>query len=129
MKMRKHEALNRKHAAFCRKHAAFNRKHYAFTIVELLVVVAIIGVLVGLLLPATRTSREAARRMSCSNQMKQLGIAIHNYHSAYNRQPPAMGGTGRGPNAMSGNDNRLSGLVATLPFLEQQELWEQINCR
>ena len=64
-----------------------------FTLVELLVVIAIIGVLVGLLLPAVQAAREAARRMSCSNNMKQLGLAIHNYHSAFNGMPVNGGGT------------------------------------
>ena len=63
------------------------QRHPGFTLVELLVVIAIIGVLVGLLLPAVQAAREAARRMSCSNNFKQLGLAIHNYHSAFKQLP------------------------------------------
>lgn len=93
----------------------------AFTLVELLVVIVIIALLVGLLLPNVRFSREAARRMSCSNNIKQIGLALHNYHSSYKHLPSAMGGTHRG------NANRLSGLVAILPFMEQQAVWEEIR--
>ncbi|WP_442507709.1 DUF1559 domain-containing protein [Novipirellula sp. SH528] len=102
------------------------RSRSGFTLVELLVVIAIIGVLVGLLLPAVQAAREAARRMSCSNNVKQLGLGMHNYHAAYNMLPMQSGGThGKG----TGPSNRLmlSWLVGVLPFVEQQALWEQIS--
>ncbi len=109
-----------------------------FTLVELLVVIAIIGVLVGLLLPAVQAAREAARRMSCSNNFKQIGLGVHNYHAAYNMLPkhgtgtPARAG-GQPEGATVGNaplaNNRLSltWLVPLTPFIEQQALWEQIS--
>ncbi len=110
------------------------RSRLGFTLVELLVVIAIIGVLVGLLLPAVQAAREAARRMSCSNNFKQLGLAIHNYHSAFDQIPTHGAGTMPGENpaiayfnsSNAGNRMRLSTLVSCLPFVEQQALWEQI---
>jgi prepilin-type N-terminal cleavage/methylation domain-containing protein len=105
-----------------------------FTLVELLVVIAIIGVLVGLLLPAVQAAREAARRMSCSNNFKQIGLALHNYHAAYKQIPIHGTGTGIGVNTpnwwQQGNDASkrcLSGLVGMMPFMEQQGLWEHIS--
>ncbi|TWT79261.1 hypothetical protein CA13_06590 [Planctomycetes bacterium CA13] len=107
-----------------------NTRKSAFTLVELLVVIAIIGVLVGLLLPAVQAAREAARRMSCSNNMKQLGLAIHNYHSAFDQLPMHGGGTWvNGTPIGSDLTNRmdLSIWVGLTPFFEQQSLWEQIS--
>ncbi|WP_442505409.1 DUF1559 domain-containing protein [Novipirellula sp. SH528] len=115
------------------------RRNRGFTLVELLVVIAIIGVLVGLLLPAVQAAREAARRMSCSNNFKQIGLAFHNYHSAYNQLPAQAGGTARTsgsgwsstytptPSGGGTNMNQLSALVGITPFIEQQALWEQIS--
>ncbi len=90
-----------------------------FTLVELLVVIAIIGILVGLLLPAVQAAREAARRMQCSNNLKQLGLSIHNYESAHRTFPSASSGkinTGlHGP----------SQWVRIMPFLEQSGVYQQ----
>ena len=95
-----------------------------FTLIELLVVIAIIGVLVGVLLPAVQAAREAARRMSCSNNFKQIGVAIHNYHAAYKKLPMHIGGTfhPRDNGSYSGaNRNRATNLgdrdVRTTPHL------------
>lgn len=93
-----------------------------FTLVELLVVIAIIGVLIALLLPAVQQAREAARRMQCSNQLKQLGLALHNYHDTYGAMPPRKQGTGN-----PGNQGRASAFIALLPFIEQTAMYDQIK--
>ncbi len=101
-----------------------------FTLVELLVVIAIIGILVGLLLPAVQAAREAARRMSCSNNFKNIGLAMHNYHSAFKQIPTNMTGTDRcyvGDTSYNSSRLRLSFHVSLLPFIEQQGLWSAIS--
>ena len=99
----------------------------AFTLVELLVVIAIIGILVGLLLPAVQSAREAARRMSCSNNVKNLALAALNYESAFKRMPPRQGGSGQIRTRHL--RMRASGFVYMLPFLEQNNLYTQIYDR
>jgi prepilin-type N-terminal cleavage/methylation domain-containing protein len=111
----------------------------AFTLVELLVVIAIIGILVALLLPAVQAAREAARRMSCSNNTKQIALALHNYHDVFKTFPPGgicADGTGRrwsqnpcGPRNRNGRDHDWGATWATLtlPFFEQQPLQDQFN--
>ncbi len=91
-----------------------------FTLVELLVVIAIIGILVGLLLPAVQAAREAARRMQCSNNLKQLGLAVHNFESAYKKFPPSqLAVTGTVPNIDEINFPYVGHLVFLMPYLEQ----------
>jgi prepilin-type N-terminal cleavage/methylation domain-containing protein len=96
-----------------------------FTLVELLVVIAIIGILVGLLLPAVQAAREAARRMQCSNNLKQLGLAVHNFESARRQLPTSL----RPPSnvAGSGEQSRVSVLTDLLPYLEQSPIYDRYN--
>ena len=100
-----------------------------FTLVELLVVIAIIGVLVALLLPAVQAAREAARRSSCSNNLKQQGIALHNFHDTFNRLPPGCA-TDMQPfgtaNAGTGNGWGSSWMVFILPQVEQGALYDKL---
>ncbi len=99
-----------------------------FTLVELLVVIAIIGILVGLLLPAVQAAREAARRMQCSNNLKQLALSLHNYESSFKRYPAAGRGYGMPTNAPRNNIIMNSnGLVSLLPYLEQTNLFNRFN--
>ena len=99
------------------------RNFLAFTLVELLVVIAIIGVLIALLLPAIQAAREAARRMQCSNNLKQIGIAVHNFHDSLKGIPPlCIGGDGT---TSSGQSYRRASFWALIfPYVEQQGLYE-----
>lgn len=102
-----------------------------FTLVELLVVIAIIGVLVGLLLPAVQAAREAARRMSCSNNLKQIGLALHNYHDTHGVFPPGFVNANSGYNTpadnWADNTNGLAWSALVLPFMEQAPLYDQLK--
>jgi prepilin-type N-terminal cleavage/methylation domain-containing protein len=99
------------------------RRLRAFTLVELLVVIAIIGILVALLLPAVQSAREAARRMQCQNNLKQLGLALHNYHSAVNTFPPSSIWYDESQIETKNNANlRANWVIMTLPYLEQQTI-------
>jgi prepilin-type N-terminal cleavage/methylation domain-containing protein len=103
---------------------ACTRKRGAFTLVELLVVIAIIGILVGLLLPAVQAARESARRSHCTNNLKQLALAMHNYHDARKTFPRS----GYGGTANGWNGYELFGLnVSILPFIEQGALYAKFS--
>ena len=97
-------------------------KGRGFTLVELLVVISIIGALIALLLPAVQSSRSAARRSQCSNNLKQIGLALHNYHDTFGQFPPAVIGPANVP-----RERQFSWMVAILPYLEQGSLYEALR--
>ncbi len=110
---------------FQRKAIPWCYRFRGFTLIELLVVIAIIAILVALLLPAVQQAREAARRSQCKNNLKQIGLALHNYHDAIGCFPYREGGTA--PIAPRGNENNGSGLTMLLPYLDQAALYAQIS--
>jgi prepilin-type N-terminal cleavage/methylation domain-containing protein len=102
----------------------------AFTLIELLVVIAIIAILIALLLPAVQQAREAARRSQCKNNMKQLGLAMHNYHDVFNTLPPAQINPGTSTCASlfpSGNTRNITGHFLILPYMDQTPLYNSAN--
>jgi prepilin-type N-terminal cleavage/methylation domain-containing protein len=122
---------------FLTKELSMRRKKFGFTLVELLVVIAIIGILVGLLLPAVQAAREAARRMQCVNNLKQLGLAAHNFESAFKRFPPGSTLADLKTNpipqqaplagSLFGTHSGVGHLVFLFPYMEQTTIYENIN--
>jgi prepilin-type N-terminal cleavage/methylation domain-containing protein/prepilin-type processing-associated H-X9-DG protein len=106
-----------------------SRTRPGFTLIELLVVIAIIGVLVSLLLPAVQSAREAARKAQCTNNLKQMGLALHNYESSVGAFPPAGQGTNYSTNPPSTQfvDGEWSVLARILGYMEQQNVFNAIN--
>ena len=100
------------------------RKRFGFTLVELLVVIAIIGILVALLLPAVQAAREAARRMQCSNNLKQIALAFHNYHDTYKTFPISNGWSS---NAGGWTRQMFTDKVRILPFVERQPEYDKLD--
>ncbi|MBN2292520.1 MAG: DUF1559 domain-containing protein [Pirellulales bacterium] len=107
------------------------RVYFGFTLVELLVVIAIIGILIALLLPAVQAAREAARRIQCSSQLKQLALAMHNYHSTHNVLPEGVGYNNvkieTRTDTYGHSWNRQTWGIAIYPFIEQMSLYERYD--
>ena len=112
-------------------HVGVRLDHHGFTLVELLVVIAIIAVLIGLLLPAVQSAREAARRADCTSKMKQFALAVLNYESAKQVFPPEGEGYGWCTSAAGGSGDprilNMSGIVLILPYLEEVALFDSLD--
>ena len=105
--------------------ADYQRQRRGFTLVELLVVIAIIAILIALLLPAVQAAREAARRIQCTNNIKQIALAFHNYADSHKRFPPGAtpGAPGQAIHGGPGN----SWWVTVLPYIEQSGIYDLID--
>jgi len=112
-----------------KKHRLFSKPQTGFTLVELLVVIAIIGILVALLLPAIQAAREAARRMQCTNNLKQMGLALQNYHSARNHFPPGALVTAGALDSGTGvyAPTKTGWSIEILPYMEDQNLYSLLD--
>ncbi len=102
-------------------------RRLGFTLIELLVVIAIIAVLIALLLPAVQSAREAARRIQCTNNMKQIGLALHNYHSTLDSFPFGEMPPGIGPNGQNGAWQYWGAVALIMPYMEQSALFTSLN--
>src|SRR5436190_20896556 len=115
--------------------SSYRRTRIGFTLIELLVVIAIIAILIALLLPAVQQAREAARRTQCKNNLKQIGLALHNYHDVFRRFVGRRYGTtgmwnfSNGPTNgnRSHNSGRITGWIALLPYADQAPMFNRIQ--